>query len=837
MWDIYVIGDVRFLGAILNGIAMIFAGDSIWVAAKIFLLLSVLHLGINAVLQNSFMQVQYLAISWMLLSALFVPRVGVNLHDRESLLSRQVAGVPIGLAVFASFTSSMGKQMAQIMEQAFTTPQANSTTPAVTQSFEQLLQLRARVLESMLSSGKKPHLYYSWNQYLEHCTNVALDLPSNAQGAQNLASLLGKSLPEALRLNSEIYYVRIRNNDGREQVLSCNAAFNYLKQQTLDLSRSLGRQDRHKSYNLTSLNRDITSLSNGHLDAQKYIMALSMAQIMAQQPDYTNLGAAVLSQSLADLYSQWSLQGNIFTNTVKPLLTFLEGFFYAIVPFVFLLLMLGQFGYRMLGKFIMLLVWLQMWQPIISVINLYYQQSISRSMLELENSYIAVDSFWGITLFNQKLEAYLSTSGMLLSSVGSLALFLVYGGAVAATSLASKLAPAVPSASATLTPSVVQSAPVVQASSSYTSSAYEGTHRSGAQAAVGVIGIESSRTLLQNAQETLTQMSRASLQTSSSQSQNFSQTAGSYSYQEQGQGSLYQESSNKQESMSQQTTLGSNSGYSSSTSHTTSNNLGLSGGAGLGGMGGGSGGKGGVSAGMSQVGSKATAHTSVETNTNNLSKRQEQSTGQTTTSLSQTSSGTSANQGQESRTQASHGQTYLTDTSSQYAQQAQNLQQTLDRLGANQNLSVLSLAQNLSQSPQAAAFVQELVASNPSLAHTALANQQALRQLIPDSQQRQQAANLQAIFADRSEQGEYYRAVALYAALNGQAPTGQMLTAIRQASNLSEQTSQTFSQVWQGQSEVGAQAQTKPQAPPASDNSVYYVNQTSAENTAKRGRK
>ncbi|RIY37439.1 conjugal transfer protein TraG N-terminal domain-containing protein [Psittacicella gerlachiana] len=853
MWDIYVIGDVKFLQAILNGIAMIFKGNSIWVAAKIFILLSVLHLGVQAVLNNSFMQIQYLAVTWLLLSALFIPRVTVSLHDRNSLLSVNVAGVPVGLAVFASFTSNIGKHLSDIFERSFSSVHDIGGQAKVTQSFEQLLALRANVLETMLtSSGDKAQLYYSWQEYLKNCTNVALNLQVTALGAKDMQNLLSSSLPEAVRFPSEIYYVRLLDKNGNTySTLTCTEAFARLKSQTLENTQSLLRQNqplgKDKLYNLTTLNQDITTLSHGHLDAQKYIIALSMAQMITQQPEYANLGAAVLTQSLSSIYTQWSLQGSIFTNTVKPLLTFLEGFFYAVVPFIFLLLMLGQFGLRMLGKFIVLLVWLQMWQPIISIINLYYQQLISKEIFALKQSYIAIDSFWGITLFNQKIESYVSTSGMLLASVGSLALFLIYGGAVAATSLASKFAPATPSASATLTPNVVQAAPVVQAGSVYSSTAYEGTHTAGAQTAIGTISLESSRSALQSAQEQLLSLSRASYVQGGSSSLTSSSGVTSFGSQETLRSSGHSLTSSDSETLSTSATSTSLQGYTSVSSATSNNSFTASGagqlGGGLsGGASAGFGGQGGVRAGVGASASTDVSQKELQTQSTHVSNSE-----QTSASQSQTHNRSSgllkqnrqAQMQQEEQRSSQGATTHATQESSgQYSQEIAQMQQVLERVASNQSISVLALAQSLSANPQASAYVASLVSANPHLARTALANERALASLIPDQEQRRNAANVQAIFGDTSAQGDFNRVATLYAAFNGQVPSSMLRDLFHQATGVQtgekvaqaghpqNSAEQVSTQVTQTQAQVSSKQQevkpSPPVAPQVSPNSNEY---------------
>ncbi|MFC6276887.1 conjugal transfer protein TraG N-terminal domain-containing protein [Psittacicella hinzii] len=873
MWDIYVIGDVKFLSAILNGIAMIFKGEAIWVAAKIFILLSILQLGINAVLQNSFMQVQQLAVTWLVVAALFVPRVTVTLHDRNSLLTQNVAQVPVGIAVFASFTSKFGKTIADTLGHAFTSVHEVGGQPGVTQSFEQLLALRARVLETMLTSQKQgSDLYRSWQQYLGDCTEISLALRPGINGASDTTKIFGTSLPESLALNSQVFYTQVYKV-GTTQSMTCAQAFTHLKQQTLENVQQLInplRGNVNKNMHLAQINADIVTLSNGQLDAQKYITALAMAQMLTQTPSYTQLGQAVQAQSLAQLYTQWTLQGNIFTHTVKPLLTFLEGFFYAVVPFIFLILMLGSFGYRMLGKFAMLLVWLQMWQPIITIINLYYQQAISRSLTEVQQAYIAIDSFWGISMFTQKLESYIATSGMLLSSVGSLALFLIYGGAVAATSLAGRIAPPSPAATPALAPNAVQGAPVVQAGSQYSADIYQGTRVSGAEAAVGTVNLASTLSHMQaNAAQQMSAVSSgetfSTTQVATQATSVVSSAMGSialgkdYSYSQNKSSSLsdshVESASNneqhsstyqKQSSWSLSGTVGQGSGVRSSQVinpfHEDNKAVGaMSGMVGTAGMAAGE-------AMTSNLNSNSpmltdymqpaqgnTAPTAIQ-NTgvgtefkarHQRSATEDQSVGaQVSTSSTRTRQhGDSTNFTQNQQSSSSQSQTSgLSNTNSQsnsaqtqqayslndtYQQEYRQLAQMQASLGSRQDMSVLALAQQTLSQPGAADYLSSIVSANPQLARAAAMHERSLAPLVPDTQQRQVAAQIQALFSNEGMNSYQDRANMLWFLTYGQLPQ----TNILQGGVRMNPTPPTAPTPKVDPSATSAQAQSAPQQP------------------------
>lgn len=509
MWEIYALGDVNFLTKIFEGLVLALGGSALTVAVKVFLLLSILYLGFVGLFQASGIPFQRVLVTWVIYSVMFVPHVTVVLKDRNTLNTQFVDGVPLGVAAFASVTSLLGKQVAELMEQAFSSAKQNDVSGGTTASFEYMLSKRNEILNKSFisSSNGLMNAQRSWQNYIQDCTNVGLTLHKGANWALEESDVLRKALPDALRFDSDIYYTSVWVGN-RQQHLSCTQAFTAIKSQfTEEINAFLNKAVsgfgansavtgilsaplKHESQSV-SLNRNLTSLTNGQLNAQDYMLAVSLAQLMSETDAYTALGKAVQRQAISQLYSQWSLQGSIFITTVKPILTFLEGFFYAVAPIMMLLMLLGNYGMSLLGKYSLLMIWLQLWHPIIAVVNLYYHSAISKSIGELTAGSLELDSFIGITLFNQKLESYLGTSGLILSGVGSLALFLVYGGSVAATSLVSKIS--APEASAqgarTLSPEVVSSAPVIQTSPQFASDSFVGIRRFGADSSIGSINI------------------------------------------------------------------------------------------------------------------------------------------------------------------------------------------------------------------------------------------------------------------------------------------------------------------------------------------------------------
>lgn len=806
MWQIYSLGDVAFLSSVFNAIAAIFAGGVLVTAVKIFLLLAVLQLAIAGMLTGRGIDFSRLLVSWLLFSLLFVPKTSVLIADRSSLNSRVVDNVRLGLVAFASLTSQLGYNLSNIFTTTMGTTLAG-TTSGVTHSFEGIVEMRSRVLSvlSLKNSGQLNDLQQGWKNYLEDCTEVGLTIQPDASHALNLTGVLRQSLPESLLFSSEVYYTHLRLN-GNDVSMTCNQAYQQLvsaltasaEQLRSSWSRGLagstswggisgnaglgsgllgsgstgGKSTSGSltSLNIDTINQDLSSLSQGQLDAQRYMLAISMASMVEGVSPYTSLAQALTATNLAQTYASWSLQGQVFWHTLKPILTFLEGFFFAVSRIIMLLMLLGNYGLGLVGKYGLLLIWLQLWHPIIAIINLYYHHTISLGLQDLQQTNIALDSLQGIAFFNQQLESYMGTAGLLLSSVGTLALFLLYGGAVTATSLVGRLAPEAPSVAKSLSPDVVQAAPVLAQRSSYTSDAYQGLRMSGAEAQVGSVSLGSSL-------ERIRSSTQANLSSQAQQLSNISSHTATISS---GTSAVTSSASTLSSSQTSTQMMGSSQDVSNSTSRSSttkksfgsSENSTLNGGASM--SLGGSSGIRGLSALSSLAGATGSSGASGKAGANlsggyttalTKSTSQGVDNSNTVSHAESTSDTTSTSQSSALQSTTTSGTSYArsraaTDASSQQEQSLRQQMSSSTRtlqatesfaasLGASKNMSVLALAQSVVQSPALQNKLNSLVGSDTGLAARAYDYQRNYASLIPDAELRNASANLAALFDAR----------------------------------------------------------------------------------------
>ncbi len=85
------------------------------------------------------------------------------------------------------------------------------------------------------------------------------------------------------------------------------------------------------------------------------------------QPAY----AVAVDDAVAQRNAQWFADESLFQNYLRPMIAFLEAFVFAMTPFLVLLFGLGAFGIHVIGAFLLTLVWINSWMPVLAVINLF----------------------------------------------------------------------------------------------------------------------------------------------------------------------------------------------------------------------------------------------------------------------------------------------------------------------------------------------------------------------------------------------------------------------------------------------------------------------------------
>jgi len=153
----------------------------------------------------------------------------------------------------------------------------------------------------------------------------------------------------------------------------------------------------------------------------------------------------------------------LFTKIVRPMMAFIEGLSYAIAPIMAFVVLFGSVGLRMNIGYFSMLLWIQLWMPILAVINLFINMSAAGKMATLASSNYNLPSMMGIYQLDMELQQWLSMGGMLAASTPAITLMLIYRGAVTATHFLGRMDGGDYVNEKIVTPDVISPAPVLNA--------------------------------------------------------------------------------------------------------------------------------------------------------------------------------------------------------------------------------------------------------------------------------------------------------------------------------------------------------------------------------------
>lgn len=463
-WTIYSIGDIAYLEAIFNGLAgIVGSGDFVMIVQTAFLI-GVVIICIQSIFNGGDrIEWQTPLVALLIYMALFGPATRVHLEDAYTGQVRTVDNVPLGVAAIGTVLSNAGHELTQLMEQGFGTPTQErlvskgfgSNTSMLSQVRRELNNTTDWTNASDAGTGTQTDLAASWENYVADCTMKARDLYEQGTGAGSGAmshtEITTSSLPQALRFDSDVYGTKIFINGPQE--LSCTDAYDELETATMGtgfenemfsvLAARLSVPGVQTDQNPTpgevenEINNALSAFNVGATQAQRYVVASALlpafqAGVKQYHYDYREMmQAAQVNEAINQRNAQWRAQESVFESTIRPMMTFIEGLFYAIAPIIAFFIPIGSWGLSLAPKFLILAVWIQLWMPMLAIINLYQQMTLERKMVALSDAGlgdIPIDSIAGLMKVDQILQNWQATGSMLASSVPIIAAVVAYGG-------------------------------------------------------------------------------------------------------------------------------------------------------------------------------------------------------------------------------------------------------------------------------------------------------------------------------------------------------------------------------------------------------------------------
>ncbi|MES1927400.1 conjugal transfer protein TraG N-terminal domain-containing protein [Salinisphaera sp. T31B1] len=458
MWDIYSIGDGEFLAGILNAVAMVTGTGDFATLVRIGFGLGVLLIALQGVLSGGRgVQWQEAMLGLAIYLVMFGPQVRVNVEDMYSGQVYPVDNIPFGVAAAGSVLSRAGYSITQLFETGF-------STPAMTeQSYGMSLKRLQAAREAMLNrintgEANSPipgsDVEKSWSNYVRECTLTAVDLhDQNPSVGMSLDEVLNRPLPEALHFaNDDFYYTEIYIG-GAPQTLSCDRAFVTLENFTNAVFLPAAKTN-IKAYmapdSFLSTDQLLQNAMDGieqfGVNIDTYLKAVYLTPIYGDSVVQKHLGskqnvmAAIVNEAVQRRNAQWQAQKSVFETSVQPFMTFMEALFYALTPIMGLVIGLGVMGMKMIGKYLVLALWIQMWMPVMAIVNHYMHAATAGKISSVLAAVVSEPmSITGMSQFDGIIQNQLAVGGMLASSVPIIALFIVSGSYYALTNVAGQM--------------------------------------------------------------------------------------------------------------------------------------------------------------------------------------------------------------------------------------------------------------------------------------------------------------------------------------------------------------------------------------------------------------
>lgn len=490
-FDITSLGDSLFLQNIFNGLAMITGTNDFKMACVIGALFGVILLSVQSVLTGKTFNMSQFVICLTVWFFFFGQGARVHLHDIYGGEDRDIDNVPFGVAFSGWAISSLGQGLTSLMEQGYQSVTSTSTLTGDNKPLEGRVTSAMKLLNKVSTmkstsgllqalnedaGGKAADFRRTFVDYVSKCTFTKMQMPSEFGGAtfDDIFHQSAAGPESSLKFKSNVYYAGVWTSGGVTSQ-TCTDAWATINSWITDaLAKPNGNFNKaltgylqpRESFSpngataATAAKDPITLTGNSWNsllnNQQNNVANLLMAGFYSDmfydgmargyQDVNDSATATMIYQAKQQRNVQWAGESSMFVNTMRPMITFIEGFTYAIMPFAGIMLMTGMFGINLITKYLLLIAWVESWLPIMAIVNGYLSFAMQRALLEMTGNAatsllsVSPSSFSGLTKIADSTATYLATGGMFMAAVPLLTLFLFTGSMFMLNSLTGRMA-------------------------------------------------------------------------------------------------------------------------------------------------------------------------------------------------------------------------------------------------------------------------------------------------------------------------------------------------------------------------------------------------------------
>ena len=505
MYTIYSVGDVQFLAKVFDGVSMLTGSGSLVGASAIACLLGVIFLCFQSVINTQGIKVQNILVCFVVYLVCFAVPTQVNIvssQDDSNFAQRD--NVPLGIAMIGSTISTITHELTDKMELAMSPVLTDSKVINARNGggYANSLYLLNHVTRPQtgyvvdMVESLSPNFKANLTNYCAECTVIKY-LLGGKKYPKDFSYLVTSDAMEAFKFDSKIYYTSLIDPEtGETDDYTCEEGGNKLiawwndalKNMDEKQAKSLAKEllgysavtGDFSSYQeivnkIQNATNQMALLGNKAANlglpqastawVQKLIFANATREVVMRgvAQGYTSFAdtntSYMLTQAMLQRNSQWAAESSMFLNSVPAIMAFIEGFFYAITPFASILILLGLFGLNIFIKYIILLLWVQLWTPVMAIINMYIMHGASTDIFKIPAQLSGQDSSVSIYMNDsiaQITENWISVGSMFMAATPLLTFIILTGSAYALTSLTGRMNGADVINERMITPDIIQ---------------------------------------------------------------------------------------------------------------------------------------------------------------------------------------------------------------------------------------------------------------------------------------------------------------------------------------------------------------------------------------------
>ena len=449
MHTVYAYWNADQIASVLNAVAMIMGGGDYSTLMKSVAMVALLiTVGTGVVKLRGEEVLGYFIVLAMFYGICFVPKTTVNVHDVRANTDYPVANVPLGLALFASETSHIGKWMTESFETAF--------TPVDEERFSKTgMAFGSRLIEELQKvRADLPSLEGEMAMFVRKCVNP--EFIGNAKVLDDLVKSTDLWGYIGTNNGSSSFSLNpARSTFVNNAALPCPDAYAaltvLLDGQTNNQIGVLGARVNPGNAmastviltQIPAVEAVLLNVSRTAQDAVRQSIVANLLRDCRAQPLSMQSGCVQSSAAVAmaeeSAKVSYAAMAKVAAATLPKLRNAIELITIGVFPVVFLLIVIaGVQAGMVLKSYVAAMFWVQLWAPLYAIINAMAVKSDKADLLGI------VHLAGGTTLANMtrlgnEALSNQSIAGLLTISVPVIALALIKGGEVAMSGVVSSI--------------------------------------------------------------------------------------------------------------------------------------------------------------------------------------------------------------------------------------------------------------------------------------------------------------------------------------------------------------------------------------------------------------